>query len=207
MSDGVVRFDLTVSPGTAEQEFIRRSQGAPLLAVDDQYIYWAATGGHFIGRARLDGTLVENEFVDLEGEGVQIGGIAVDGSHIYWTDWIGKRIGRANRFGTGIETGFIPNAGVPRGIAVNGEHVFWSTTDAGAGIARAGLDGSDPDLTFITEDIGRGFPYGLAVDFEHVYWANYYFCDFQTTPYSFPSPSVAPRATQPCGWQSDWPSP
>jgi len=121
-----------------------------------------------IGRAGLDGTVVERSFVPTNA-----GGVIVDGSHIYWTEPKANSIGRANLDGTGIEPSFIAAASKPQGIAVNGSFIYWTNAGTGADgtgtIGRANLDGTGVQQSFIT---GASNPQGIAVDATHIYWGN-----------------------------------
>src|SRR4051794_4341273 len=65
---------------------------------------------------------------------------------------------------------FITSAIGVQGVAVDAEHVYWGTTIAPYTIARADIDGSNPDLSFIGP-LGNGHvPEDLAVDANHIYW-------------------------------------
>src|SRR5262245_18362816 len=86
------------------------------------YLYWAndtlgdgRPAATTIGRARLDGTGVEQSFVS--GTGRRPCGVALAHEHIYWGEALGGKvgspdnggaIGRANRDGSGVDAKFIP---------------------------------------------------------------------------------------------------
>jgi hypothetical protein len=133
-----------------------------LVARADAAVYWASATGHQIGRANLDGTGVNTNFITGLG---QPAGVAVDGAHVYWSDNTTNTIGRANLDGSGVNTNFITNAPA-EGIAVDGSHIYWGT---GPTIGRANLDGSGVDLSFIT-DVSA--PDGVAVNATNVYWTD-----------------------------------
>jgi virginiamycin B lyase len=145
------------------------------VAVDGAHVYWA--GQSFIhqstiGRAKLDGTDVEEGFIGL-GSGSYPTGVAVDGAHLYWADFQRGAIGRANLDGTGVNPSFITGASFPTAVAVDGAHVYWTNT-LGIGvtnsIGRANLDGTGVQQRFIG---GASNPQGVAVDADHVYWTNF----------------------------------
>ncbi|HEY2056335.1 MAG TPA: DUF5050 domain-containing protein [Solirubrobacterales bacterium] len=99
-----------------EQEFIPLTiGGTSALFTAGEYLYWSGNEGgkESIGRAKLDGTKVEEEFIPLNGE---ILGITVEGEHIYWTNIATEEIGRAKLDGTEVEEAFLP-AELPFGIA------------------------------------------------------------------------------------------
>lgn len=148
------------------------STNAPAAA--PVYLYWA-NGKTTIGRARLDGTGIEQSFISGTGRGPC--GIALDREHIYWGERIGGKvgspdkggaIGRANRDGSGVNAEFIPT---PRhhgcGVAIAGSHIYWTSTacwlsprpragncwwspSSPATIGRANVDGTGVDDQFIT---------------------------------------------------------
>ena len=73
------------------------------VAVDSQYLYWSTYPSRFIGRANLDGTARNSEWIAARassGEGVW--GITVTGSSIYWMTRSAGSVGRANLDGTGV---------------------------------------------------------------------------------------------------------
>ena len=135
------------------------------------YVYWTDVYGH-IGRANLDGSGVDRNFIGGTGRGC---GIAVDAQHIYWGVGGGPSgdaaIGRANIDGSHAQPDFIdfepPSLAPswPCGLAVGGGHVYWASPSRGY-IGRANLDGTGVDTDFI-----RGVSLdGLAVDAAHIYW-------------------------------------
>ena len=75
--------------------------GVDSLAARGDYLYWTNPLTKSVGRARLDGTGVNNAFVrgiDFDTENPN--GIAVDRRYIYWSEGNRLRIGRANLDGT-----------------------------------------------------------------------------------------------------------
>ena len=124
----------------------------------DAYIYLASGP---IGRANLDGTDLELNFIDSN----VAFALAVDGRHVYWS---GNRrsIGRARLDGTSVNRDFI--GGVrPDSVAVDASHVYW--TDDFHTIGRANLDGTNVNRAFIS----GVSPGSVAVDASHIYWTNY----------------------------------
>jgi virginiamycin B lyase len=151
-------------PASVEQDFLpARATG---VAVDGSHLYWANPSRGSIGRANLDGTGVEEDFVDGL---VQPRWVAVDGGYLYWTSLTGRgSIGRAELDGSAAEPEFIAGAGRPQGIAVDGTRVYWAN-DAPNGIGRANLDGTGVEPAF--HPLGSAeAPRGVAVDSSHIYW-------------------------------------
>ena len=69
--------------------------------------------GTTIGRARLDGTWVDNRFIT--GANVP-NGVAVDATHIHWAKYAAgsdSTIGRANLDGSAVDQAFITDAWPP----------------------------------------------------------------------------------------------
>lgn len=130
------------------------------------YVYWGDYQGGTIGRANLDGTNVEDAFIQTGGHP---SAVAVNASHIYWANQSGGTIGRANLDGTAVEPNFITGIGEPNGVAVNASFVYWSSL-SGHEIGRANLAGTMPNLGFVT---GAGIPCAIAIDSGRIYWGNF----------------------------------
>ena len=107
-----------------------------------------------IGRANLDGTGVDNDFITGISGPVAPVAIAVDGAHIYWTATGRDRIGRANLDGTGVDQSFITGASGPLEVAVDAAHLYWTNNATGT-IGRANLDGTGVDQSLIPAPVGR----------------------------------------------------
>jgi virginiamycin B lyase len=173
----------------------------PALAAGDPTSAAPATTGHVywstidfsglpgtIGRANLNGTMADQNFIPGATQPFASPEVAVDAAHIYWTDERAGTIARANLDGTGLDQSFItgvsdtgggtvtvPKDGGPGTsnfpalrVAVDAAHVYWTNSATGT-IGRANLDGTHVNRKFIT---GVGSPLGVAVDAAHVYWAD-----------------------------------
>lgn len=126
------------------------------------YVYWGDYQGGTIGRANLDGTAVEDSFIQVGGHPAAV---AVTPSYIYWANEAGGAIGRANIDGTGVEPNFITGINKPKGVAVSPSFVYWSSF-GGNKIGRANLDGSGKNLGLIS----AAAPCSISIDSGHVYW-------------------------------------
>ena len=99
-------------------------------------------------------------------------GVVVDASHIYWdarqrpSPTLSRHRPRQPRRHDG-DPDFIAALAAEAGVAVDAGHIYWR--DRAKGIARANLDGTNIDESFITDAAdGRQ---GVAVDANHVFWA------------------------------------
>lgn len=154
-TDGIGRANLDGSAAALLISGLDRPCG---IAVDGEHVYWMGWRG--IGRARLDGTEVEPEFLPLL---VTDCGLAVDGSHLYWGEYGG--IGRAALNGSEPEPGFVSGIGGVEAIAVDGSHLYWTDRPEGmafSSVGRANLDGSGAVRNWIGAD--QFYFGGIAVD-------------------------------------------
>lgn len=112
-SDMIGRAPITGDPGTALIDL--GSRGACSVAVNETHVYWG-TYGNEIGRANLDGSEVEPEFITGL---TQPCGLALDGQHLYWAERSGgEGVGRASIDGN-IEARRLIGGPVECGLAVD----------------------------------------------------------------------------------------
>jgi virginiamycin B lyase len=171
-------------PGISHRHLVALLAALLILALAlapraEAFVYWASQDAPgAIGRASLDGTGVENRFI----EGTLLSsGVAVDDEHIYWSNdytvsedgrSLPAAIGRANLDGTGVNQRFIPvgqPAHVPCGVAVDDSHIYWADSSAHT-IGRADLDGTDVNRDFIPD---ADASCEIAVDGGHLYWTSF----------------------------------
>jgi len=131
--------------------------------------YWANDNQTSIGRAKINGTGANNNFITgVDG----VHGVAIDSKFIYWTTLSNgtSSIGRANLDGSGVNNQFIKaNVTAPTSVAVSSSAIYW-TNEVGMGapsIGRANLDGSNPNPNFIGAPVGAC---GLAADSNFLYF-------------------------------------
>jgi hypothetical protein len=165
--NSVGRYGLN-PPGPLVQGLVSPAPMAYSVAVDSNYIYWAnsnsSNGQGSIGRATLDGTVKEPNFIPNL---TDPRGVAVDGGHVYWTSFaagsVGSgTIGRADLDGSNATNSFITNASGPIGLAVNSTHIYWANGGSpNNSIGRANIDGTNPNQSFITASASPGY---LAID-------------------------------------------
>ena len=149
------------STGLDIQTLLSTSQSGPLgLAIDKNYVYWAGGGNGTIGRAKRDGTGVNESFI-TGANGPQA--VAVDANYIYWVNYVDDTIGRARLDGSGAQQNFITltSGSDSQGIAVDANYIYWGNFSTNF-IGRSKLNGTGVDQQFI--DIGSSFAVGVAVD-------------------------------------------
>ena len=149
--------------------------GEGIATVDSSHVYWVK--GDSIGRAKLDGTDREAEFLVNIGAEPAPGGIAVYDGYIYWADYdggFGSAIGRANLSTKEITPEFIDwdESTGPEGIAVGAAGIFWVNSSDGTIGRAAPAKGSEPDLDAILGASASSL--GLALDDSGLYWFNYH---------------------------------
>ena len=169
--------------GTGKELSFIETPDACGVAVDDAHIYSGTGDG--VGRAKLDGTNVDEGFITGVSDAGNACALAVDDEHIYWTDFLqpGRPIGRANLDGSGVNANFI--SGVRAcALAVDSAHLYWVTPaepdPSGVGdpgsMGRAKLDGTAVNPNFIAGDQMSGLFFGcaVAIDAAHLYWSGGY---------------------------------
>ena len=175
-TDRGARTSTAAAPSTTFSRHAKTGGNVCGIAVDRNWVYFATRPGNRIGRASLDGQLLQDSFISGL---AQPCGVAVDTQHIYWADTHYAdghgAIGRSNLDGTGRDDAFIGGLNAPCAVAVDAAHVYWSSCGdndgfgTGTTIGRANLDGSAASDAFIT---GANGAMGVAVDAAHIYWAN-----------------------------------
>jgi hypothetical protein len=146
------------------------------VAVDGSHLYWSNYrpehiffpyfSSEFVGRANLDGTGVDEDFIPAAAYGAN--GLAVTDTRLWWayTERFEEGVRRANLDGTAAKTVVGgPNFSTCR-IAVDDTHVYWSDQVYGSdrvSIGRANLDGSRATRELITTTTAD-YCAGVAVD-------------------------------------------
>ena len=130
------------------------------------FVYWGDYQGGTIGRANLDGTNVEDGFIQVGG---RPDGVAVNSTYIYWTNESAGTIGRAKLDGTAVEPNFITGIKTPRGLAVSPTAIFWASIGSQA-IGRANLDGTMQNFALVPN--AGTTVCSIAIDSGHIYWGN-----------------------------------
>jgi hypothetical protein len=142
------------------------------VALDSRYIYWAHGNGTSgaIGRAKLDGSDVQSNFIPPSAGVVDPFGVAVTASHVYWISSNGGTIGHADIDGANPDPNFIVLSNSPCGLAADANFLYFSfyLGSEGAAVARVPIGGGTPDEDFIP--VPESKDCGVAVDGSHVYW-------------------------------------
>jgi hypothetical protein len=143
------------------------------VAVDSHYVYWAhgSYPAGAIGRAKLDGTDVQPDFIPHSAGVLDPFGITVTGTHIYWTNEAAGTIGRADISGANPDPSFISDPGnSPCGLATDNRFLYYTAYPGGNSvIARVPIGGGTPDDSFI---LAPDKDCGVAADSSHLYWTS-----------------------------------
>jgi hypothetical protein len=185
--DGGEAIKLGASVIEEEEEFPAEGiDGAP-AAVDGEHFYWVSFETGFIGRAKLDGSSPEPEFLDISGSALS-GGIAVYGGYIYWAAFDGGSGGTIGRASLATKVPVAENEfikipeetgapGAPKGIAVDENGIYWTEIEEfdssiPATIGHASLDGGAATPSYFA---GANVSYagGIAVIGGFVYWDSF----------------------------------
>ena len=128
------------------------------IAVDSNYVYWAAYGQGAINRSTLNWSTISNNWIPASA----VASVAVSPSRIYGSTDAGA--GESNIFSTNLSgsdpQSVVTGASNTRGLAVDASKLYWGN-DGTSKIGRSGLDGSNPNQSFIS---GAGAVKGVAVD-------------------------------------------
>jgi len=164
-TDSISRVNLDGS--LFDPTFIALQEKAPCaIAIDSSHIYWADSYKHKIGRARLDGSNVEDDFISLAA-GTSPCGLAVDSEYLYWANFGTAMIGRARLDSSAVDESFISTVPYPCAVAVNEAGIYWSS-EAEDEIWRTDIGGvNGPELII---DEGAVDPCGLALVGPHLFW-------------------------------------
>jgi hypothetical protein len=127
------------------------------------FVYWANSQGTSIGRAKINGTGLNNNFIPATNPF----GVAVDSNFVYWEQ--PNSIGRANLDGSSPTSNFVTTGSTtPLGLAVTSSAIFWVSDETHIG--RVNLDGTNPQPNFIVAP--GSVICGVAADSNFVYWAD-----------------------------------
>ncbi|HEX3359513.1 MAG TPA: Ig-like domain-containing protein [Solirubrobacterales bacterium] len=134
------------------------------------YIFWVDGSGS-IGRAHLDGSDVESQFISAPGT-IEL---ARSGNHLYFshTGFEYPVIGRVDLDGANLDTAFVGGYAqtLPYAVAADAGHIYWSSYSGWAEIGRANSDGSVTDFAFTGIPGRPARMTNLAVDGSHIYWS------------------------------------
>jgi hypothetical protein len=142
----------------------------------EAFVYWTNETGFSIGRANVDGSGVNQDFITGLGH---VKDVIVDDACIYWTVASRDAIGRAGLDGTDVDPDFITGCSGPDGLAIYDGHIYWA--DSTGTIGQAALDGSGVDKTWID---CSATPHDLTQNGGYFYWSWY------PSPYYYELPQI-----------------
>jgi len=135
------------------------------LAIDSQYLYYSTgsdsvAGQKFIGRAKLDGSEYNGDFIPLPITLDNALHIEVNSNYIYWSDYL-TSIKRADLNGSNVTTLISSNR--METFEIDSNYIYLDNWIGSApySIARANLDGTGLDLNYITTGSN---PIGIYAD-------------------------------------------
>jgi len=143
------------------------------IAADSNYLYWANAGTNSIGRSELNGSNVNESFIENAGATTNdLYGIYVTNSKIYWVNYDSDKINVADLDGSNVNNNFISTAGGgPCSVVAAGGYLYWTNWSTNS-IGRANLDGTSVDNSFLA-NASVSYPYYIATDGSQIYWTNF----------------------------------
>jgi virginiamycin B lyase len=161
--------------------------GPDAVTTDSRHVYWIQSGD--IGRAKLDGTKVDQGFIrHADGHDGDVRDLVAAHGYIYWSIGEGYHdqqasIARARADGSQVELGFIPfeeplKYSTPTELAIAGDYIYWSNAYKKSTIGRAKLDGTEVEQDFIAGGATDPYtprlhnPFGLAANDDFIYWTD-----------------------------------
>lgn len=143
------------------------------IAADSNYLYWANAGTNSIGRSELNGSHVNESFIENAGITTNdLYGIYVTNSKIYWVNYESDKINVADLDGSNVNNNFISTTGGgPCSVVAAGGYLYWTNWNTNS-IGRANLDGTAVDNNFLA-NASVSAPYYIATDGTQIYWTNF----------------------------------
>jgi Low-density lipoprotein receptor repeat class B len=132
-------------------DFITITDGSCGLAADSSFLYFTNGGNNKIGRATLDGSAVDPNFISVPSPSGVFCGLAVDPNFVYYGSDSGNTVGRGPVSGGAADANFIAagtTGGGPSGVGVNSQYIFWGDYSNGA-VGRANVNGSGVNPSLI----------------------------------------------------------
>jgi hypothetical protein len=156
---------------TANNTWFTTGSSARDVIVSGNFLYWTNTWSGSIGRANVDGSAANQNFITGL---IEPSGIDVEGSFIYWSSFnaaVGaSSIGRANINGTGINTAFVTGGTGTVGIEATSTYLYWTNSESDY-IGRSNIDGTGVNHTFI---LTGDRPWNVTANATSLYWTNFW---------------------------------
>jgi hypothetical protein len=177
-NNSIVRANID-GTGSNETIYTSNTSGTSLSGITTygDYLYWGDLGRKAIGRALLDGSSANADFLvgtSKDDTTNDTYGIFVNSNYIYWANFDSNSIGRANLDGTSKNNAFIqlPSGG-PCAIFALGSKLIWTNFNTGT-LGSSNLDGTNVNQSFISTTGTNPGPYYLVADSSDIYWTNFY---------------------------------
>jgi hypothetical protein len=164
---------------SVNSSFVTGGNGLSDVRVNGAHVYWSQGGfsfgtnpfnpnDHGVGRADLDGSNVNQTFVNIGSAGAN--GIAVNSQYIFIVGFNGTTVKRVALDGTGAVTTIVSDAAAATNkVAADESFVYWTNLDSSVG--RADVNGGSENNHFIDPTAcSCGGISGIDVDAGHIYF-------------------------------------
>ena len=144
------------------------------VETDSNYVYWSNITTKSIGRAQLDGSNPNPNFIVGTSPANTTNdtyGLFVRDGYIYWANYDSNTIGRAQLDGGNVDNSFVvmSSGSGPCGVWASSTHLYWTNWN-GESLGRSNLDGLGINNSFIT---GLVDPFNIIGNSTHLYWTDF----------------------------------
>jgi hypothetical protein len=164
----------------------------------DAFVYWTDSGDYSIGRASIDGSGANDNFInDLPG----VCGLAADGEFLYWGNSRLGTIGRSTLDGTGINQSLISGGLGTCGVSATGSSLGWANLGDGKSFSTSSIgigkrNGTSVQQNWIVGPTDVNWALGTA-SYDDGAGINLYWPNFDGSLWSTPFEAQAPQRIVP----------
>ncbi len=168
----VAKADAAPPSASIQNTWLATASSSRDVAVKGGFVYWSNTWTGTIGRANINGTGVNQNFIT----GLTFpSGIDIEGPYIYWGSYNGltvgaSSVGRANLDGTNVIPSFVAGGTGVTGVDATATNLYWTNSE-GDTIGRSDIGGTNVNQSFI---VTLDRPWSIAVNGSSIYWSNFY---------------------------------